>query len=274
VAHNPGEVLIVYNLALGSSDPIGTPGAKYRSPFREYWKSIGAKDELGRKKLYDDGDLKFLIAGTRVKVLQVVDAYTYENVDVPPCYEVRVLNGQYRGEALLVHVLSLRTPLSKLGEGIHADPEDLEAYAKALLESDQLVWRELMQAAAEIGVDLSKLPKGSRVAKLKQSRLLMERLVAIESKYDRTPYQISFILDDGVDYGWPTGIDVEAMKAKAKPKPRSSASLASQKFKLGQVLEKTNPAGAIGYYEEAIKLVPGTATAKKAEARVKVLKGK
>lgn len=70
----------------------------------------------------------------------------------------------------------------------------------------------------------------------------------------------------------------EAPKEKAetpRPKASDSSARAPSLLKLGQNLEKSGkPAAALGYYHQVVKTYPGTAAAKTAEERIKVLEDK
>lgn len=82
--------------------------------------------------------------------------------------------------------------------------------------------------------------------------------------------------DMGITFGPP---DPEALKLEAEANrkadlKRQEAELQgqiTQKFNLGQALEKSNIQGALKYYSEVIKLNPESSQAKKAKARIKAL---
>jgi len=268
----PGDVVFLFSLSK-SGEILGVSGSRDFFAWREWNQAIDASDDVGLSQLRRQGKTAFLECGARAKVLKFHDGYKLGNDWVSDCYEVRLVTGDAKNEVWWVPTWDVRKIVTRFGPGITGDMDKPAEYAQAVLDSNKAIYKAMTRSAVKIGASRIRLPKGSRAASLKLERAAAEILKDMASTYERDAFELIEIFQDGDEQGWPRGqlTSEEIDKAKGKQSPTDRA---AQKFKLGQVLEAKNPKGAIGYYEEVIKLAPDSAQAGKAEARIKALKSK
>jgi ribosomal protein L24 len=219
-AFDPGDELIVYNYqpeAERKETISSHPVPVSLTAFIEFEKAAAARNPRGYNALEKQGDLFWVMSGTRCRVVGFRPGRVLESTRIRDAYEIHVLNGDHKGkEGYILASLLRKRPRIVIEpvESINDANRDLPSVLAFTIQAqDKMIYRELAAAVAKASAAARTLPKGNAKRQGRYNQVFQRELKPILDRYNLDEATASRILDWGRAGDWPTG------EPKDTPKP-------------------------------------------------------